>query len=93
MTQWYTSSSSPKAKISSKTKSPRRAGTTPRSPSKGPGTPETLSRELTSGTRRKGRDGHFYRVMTRSNGVKYWQKCGSKADGGSYCRFVGPARK
>jgi hypothetical protein len=82
MVQWYTSSSSPKQK-----KSPK-----PKSPSKTPGTPKTPARELTSGSKRKGRDGLFYRVMTRSNGVNYWQKCGSKPDGGSYCRFVGPAR-
>lgn len=95
MAEWYTSTvgvRSPKHK-SPKRKSPKRKSPKRKSFSKGPGTPETPARELSSGTKRKGRDGHFYRVMTRSNGVKYWQKCGSKADGGSYCRFVGPARK
>ena len=99
--QWYTSSvgkrspqyKSPKHK-SPKRKSPKHKSPKRKSPKhKGPGTPETPARELTSGTKRKGRDGLFYKVMIRSNGVNYWQKCGAKADGGSYCRFVGPARK
>ena len=94
-TQWYTSSvgkRSPKHK-SPKRKSPKRKSPKRKSPSKGPGTPEVLARTLDAGAKRKGRDGFFYRVMMRSNGIKYWQKCGSKADGGSYCRFVGPTRK
>lgn len=57
-----------------------------------PGTPETPASTLMAGQKRKGRDGHFYKVGLRSNGVKYWQKCGAKSDGGSHCRFVGPAR-
>lgn len=95
--QWYTSSigkRSPQSKSKSpKRKSPKRKSPKRKSPSKGPGTPETPARELTAGAKRKGRDGHFYKVMIRSNGINYWQKCGAKADGGSYCRFVGPARK
>lgn len=97
MTQWYTSSNakrSPQYKSKSpKRKSSKRASPKRKSPSKGPGTPQILSKDLQPGAKRKGRDGHFYRVMMRSNGVNYWQKCGSKNDGGSYCRFTGPARK
>lgn len=54
--------------------------------------PEKPASELFPGEKRKGRDGHFYRVAQRSNGVNYWQKCGPKATGGSFCRFVGPMR-
>ncbi len=90
---WYTSSSPQARKRSPKQKSPRKTSPKRKSPRRsGPGTPETLARELTVGTKRKGRDGTFYKVMNRSNGVHYWQKCGPKADGGSYCRFTGPSK-
>ena len=80
-------------------KSPKRKSLKHKSPKhkspkrKTPGTPEVRAAELTVGAKRKGRDGNFYRVAIRSNDVRYWQKCGPKSDGGSYCRFVGPANQ
>ncbi len=96
--QWYTSSTgarkSPKKsprRVGAKKHSPKRKSPSKKSPRRA-GHPDVPAKTLTPGTKRKGRDGHFYKVMMRSNGVHYWQKCGAKADGGSYCRFVGPAR-
>lgn len=49
-----------------------------------PKTPKVSSATLKEGDRRKGRDGHFYRVEKRSDGKHYWKKCG-KNTGGANC--------
>lgn len=81
---------SPKHK-SPKHKSPKHKSPKRKSPKRGK--PETPASEFNGGTKRKGADGSFYKVYVRNNGVHYWKKCGPKSDGGSHCRFVGPARK
>lgn len=48
------------------------------------GTPSVKASTLSITTRRKGRDGTFYKVSVRSNGVHYWAKCGGNVHCGTY---------
>jgi hypothetical protein len=64
-------------------KSPKRQSPKKKSPAKAPGTPKVKSSSLNVGDKRKGRDGHFYRVEQRKTG-HYWRKCG-KGKGGANC--------
>ena len=41
------------------------------------------------GAKRKGRDGHYYKVMIGSDGKKHWKKC-SKRVNCRYSKLVGP---
>lgn len=82
----------PQKRRSPKRRSPKRRSPK-RSPKKStPGTPTVRANTLSEGAKRKGRDGHFYRVEQKTDGKLFWRKCG-KNDGGANCRFIGPARK
>jgi hypothetical protein len=77
------------------TKSPKRRSPRKKSPKKRSPKhklPSTPAKEFYAGQRKKGQDGKMYIVRIRSNGVRYWQKCGSKSSEGAHCRFVGPSK-
>jgi hypothetical protein len=78
---------------SPKRRSPRRKSPKKRSPKQSRSRlPSTPAKEFFEGQRKKGQDGKMYIVRIRSNGVRYWQKCGSKSSEGTHCRFVGPSK-
>ena len=53
-----------------------------------PGTPSVGATTLSTGTRRKGRDGRMYRVEVNAAGRRYWKRCTQ-----GLCKPVGPQRR
>ncbi len=56
---------------------------------KSPGKPLALAMVLKEGTKRKGRDGHYYKVMINDQGQHVWRKCGGDINC-RYSRIIGP---
>jgi sRNA-binding protein len=84
-----TSTKKPKTKTTKTSKKTSKKPKTKTPKTKTQTTPATRAAELDEGTKRKGRDGHMYKVMLRADGIHVWKKCGDKVNC-RYSKLIGP---